>query len=199
MQTISKAERTRQHIIEEAAHLFNQRGYAGTSMQEIMAATGLTKGGIYGHFESKEEIALAAFEHASGKVLRELAKAMAAHHTATAQLEAILDFYKKYLISPPVAGGCPVLNTSVEADDTNPLLRAGVVKVLTKMQKALTNIVIQGQQLGEFKPTANAGQFAILFISMIEGGIMVSKAYGNPLYLNTNLKQLRLMIQEMKL
>lgn len=198
METITKAERTRQYIIEQSAHLFNQRGYAGTSLQDIMAATGLTKGGIYGHFESKEEIALAAFEHASGIILQLLSQTINAHQTAVAKLEALLDFYKKYIISPPITGGCPVLNTSVEADDTNPLLRASVVKVLNKMHRSLENIVQQGIQDGELKATTNAEQFAILFISMIEGGVMVSKAYGNPLYLHTVLKQLRSMIAELK-
>ncbi|MER2997961.1 TetR/AcrR family transcriptional regulator [Pontibacter populi] len=198
METITKAERTRQYIIEQAAHLFNQRGYAGTSLQDLMAATGLTKGGIYGHFESKEEIALAAFEHASGIILQLLSQTINAHQTAVAKLEALLDFYKKYIISPPITGGCPILNTSVEADDTNPLLRASVVKVLNKMYRSLENIVQQGIQNGELKATANPEQFAILFISMIEGGIMVSKAYGNPLHLHTVLKQLRSMLADIK-
>jgi TetR/AcrR family transcriptional regulator, transcriptional repressor for nem operon len=198
METITKAERTRQYIIEQAAHLFNQRGYSGTSLQDIMAATGLTKGGIYGHFESKEEIALAAFNYASGIILQLLSQTVNAHKTAVAKLEALLDFYKKYLISPPITGGCPVLNTSVEADDTNPLLRASVVKVLNKMHRSLEYIVQQGIQNGELKASANPEQFAILFISMIEGGVMVSKAYGNPLYLNTVLKQLQKMIAEIK-
>ncbi|MBC5772616.1 TetR/AcrR family transcriptional regulator [Pontibacter sp. KCTC 32443] len=198
MVAITKAERTRQYIIEQAAHLFNQRGYAGTSLQDIMAATGLTKGGIYGHFESKEEIALAAFKHASAIILQLLSQTIKAHFTATAKLEALLDFYKKYIISPPITGGCPVLNTSVEADDTNPLLRASVVKVLNKMHRSLEGIVQQGIQQGEFKTTVNAEQFSILFISMIEGGVMVSKAYGKPHYLHTVLKQLHHMIQEMK-
>jgi TetR/AcrR family transcriptional regulator, transcriptional repressor for nem operon len=198
MDTVTKAERTRQYIIEQAAHLFNQRGYAGTSLQDIMAATGLTKGGIYGHFESKEKIAIAAFEHASGHILQLLAQTITGHVTAIAKLEALLEFYKKYIINPPITGGCPVLNTSVEADDTNPLLRASVVKVLHKMQRSLENIVTQGIQNGELKPTVNPEQFAILFITMIEGGIMVSKAYGKPLYLHTVIKQLRQMIAEMK-
>ncbi|MEJ8755910.1 TetR/AcrR family transcriptional regulator [Pontibacter sp. H259] len=194
----TKAERTRQFIIEQSAHLFNQQGYAGTSLQDIMAATKLTKGGIYGHFESKEEIAIAAFEYASGKILNLLAQTINTQVTATGKLEALLDFYKKYLVSPPVTGGCPVLNTSVEADDTNPLLRASVVKVLNKMHRSLEHIVQQGIQNGEFKATTDATRFSILFVSMIEGGVMVSKAYGKPLYLLTVIKQLHDMINQMK-
>ena len=50
---MNKGEMTRQRIIEESAPIFNQRGYAGCSMQDVMEATGLEKGGIYRHFESK--------------------------------------------------------------------------------------------------------------------------------------------------
>ena len=60
---MGKKERTRKYIIEQAAPLFNQKGFAGTSLHDIMEITGLKKGGIYGNFESKEEIAIASFEY----------------------------------------------------------------------------------------------------------------------------------------
>lgn len=50
---MSKAERTKQFIIEKTAPIFNAKGYMGTSMNDIMNATGLTKGSIYGNFETK--------------------------------------------------------------------------------------------------------------------------------------------------
>ena len=52
-----KKEQTRQRIVAEAAPVFNQRGYAGSSLADLMKATGLEKGGIYRHFSSKEELA----------------------------------------------------------------------------------------------------------------------------------------------
>jgi len=51
---MSKGEETRERIVAEAAALFNQRGYEGGSMSELMKATGLEKGGIYRHFSSQE-------------------------------------------------------------------------------------------------------------------------------------------------
>jgi len=60
---LSKADRTRQFIIETTAGIFNKKGYAGTSLSDLTEATGLTKGSIYGNFESKEEVALAVFDH----------------------------------------------------------------------------------------------------------------------------------------
>src|ERR1700675_2894591 len=59
-----KGEQTRQEIIRKAAPIFNQRGYEGAAMSDLMRATGLEKGGIYRHFDSKEQLAAAAFDYA---------------------------------------------------------------------------------------------------------------------------------------
>src|SRR3982750_3452391 len=60
---LSKAKQTKQHIIEKTAPAFNAKGYAGTSLADLIKATGLSKGCIYGHFEDKDEVALAAFDY----------------------------------------------------------------------------------------------------------------------------------------
>jgi AcrR family transcriptional regulator len=60
---LTKKENTHQLIIEKAAQLFNSKGYAATSIADIMEATGLQKGGIYSHFKSKNEIEVAAFNY----------------------------------------------------------------------------------------------------------------------------------------
>src|SRR5277367_1901301 len=61
---LSKGDQTRQRIIHKAAQVFNRRGFAGASISDLMEATGLEKGGIYRHFESKQELAEAAFDYA---------------------------------------------------------------------------------------------------------------------------------------
>ncbi|NGM90654.1 helix-turn-helix transcriptional regulator, partial [Parapusillimonas sp. SGNA-6] len=65
---MSKSENTKQFIVEKTAPVFNTKGYAGTSMNDIMSATGLSKGCIYGNFENKDEVALAAFDYNHNKV-----------------------------------------------------------------------------------------------------------------------------------
>ncbi len=67
--TLSKAERTKQFIVEKTALVFNIKGYAGTSINDLMTATGLSKGSIYGNFENKDEVAVAAFDYNFGKVI----------------------------------------------------------------------------------------------------------------------------------
>jgi len=61
---MSKGDETRERIIAKAGELFNQRGFEGTSLSDLMHATGLEKGGIYRHFRSKEELAAESFDYA---------------------------------------------------------------------------------------------------------------------------------------
>ena len=60
---MTKGEQTRRNIVEAAAPIFNKRGYEGSSLNDLMQATGLKKGGIYRHFSSKEELAAKAFDY----------------------------------------------------------------------------------------------------------------------------------------
>ena len=64
MKQMAKGKTTRERIVTEAANLFNQRGFEGSSMSDVMAVTGLEKGGIYRHLSSKEELAAKAFDYA---------------------------------------------------------------------------------------------------------------------------------------
>src|SRR6195256_6799324 len=66
---VTKGEQTRRDIVQKAAPLFNQKGYEGTSLSDLMDATGLQKGGIYRHFASKEELALEAFDYSWQKAV----------------------------------------------------------------------------------------------------------------------------------
>jgi TetR/AcrR family transcriptional repressor of nem operon len=105
---LTKADRTRQLIIEKAAPIFNAKGYAATSMNDILKATGLAKGGVYGNFNSKDEIAMEAFGYLYQKLKDALGFKIRQFHTATEKLMAILQFYRNYTIHPEVEGGCPL-------------------------------------------------------------------------------------------
>jgi AcrR family transcriptional regulator len=120
---VTKAERTAAYIIAKAAPLFNKKGYAGTSMNDIMKATGLAKGGLYGNFKSKDEIAAMAFEYSYNLLKEDIAKKVLPKKTAPEKLLTILQYYKNYTIAPTIEGGCPLLNTAIDADDAYPFLK----------------------------------------------------------------------------
>ena len=193
---LSKSERTRLFIIERSAPIFNKKGYAATSMADILEATGMAKGGIYGNFKNKDEIALAAFEFAFGKTLEGLRLKTSQEKTSAGKLNAILTFYHNYSITPTVAGGCPILNTAIDSDDAIPFLKERAFKGLKEMLSALKNIISQGIKSGEFRSDLDPSSEAELIFATIEGGLMMSKLNDDPTVLNRLLKNLKTQIQQ---
>src|ERR1051326_7345610 len=104
-----KGERTRERIIEQTAPLFNQKGFFGSSLSEIMEATGLQKGGIYNHFVSKEELALQAFDYAAERVSERLSLLLSEKNDPVDRLLAFASVFCDLATNPPVPGGCPLL------------------------------------------------------------------------------------------
>src|ERR1700735_5152258 len=117
-----RGEVTRRRIVEQSAAVFNQHGYSGTSMSELMAATGLEKGGLYRHFASKQDLAAAAFDYAWETVSEPRWRGL---ENCTTAIEKLLLLVKNFVEQPPrtLPGGCPVLNTAIDSDDGNEVLR----------------------------------------------------------------------------
>ena len=180
---MTKGEKTRQKIVEEAAALFNQSGFSGFSMSELMKATGLEKGGIYRHFESKEQLAAEAFEHAWREAL----------HTRTHDLDKVsntVDWLKQLIDNfvhrrPSVPGGCPLLNTAIDADDGSPMLRRLALRAMRGWRDELVEVVERGIERKEIKRRVDPKQVADIVISSLEGALMVSRLEGNRKTLST--------------
>ena len=96
---MKKGKLTREMILEKAAGLFNSRGYFGASISDVMEATGLEKGGIYNHFGSKDELALAAFDHVVAINSAKVLDAVKQQNGAVDKLIAIVDSFHNSSIS----------------------------------------------------------------------------------------------------
>ena len=192
---LSKSERTKLFIIERSSPIFNKKGYAATSMNDILDATGLAKGGIYGNFKNKDEIAIKAFEHSYGKIIEALRSRIKQQSTASGKLNAILDLYHNFSINPLVEGGCVILNTAIDADDSIPFLKERAKKALKEMLDSLQYIIEKGISTSEFNKNINAAAEAELIFATIEGGIMMSKLTDDPFILNRLLENLSRQIK----
>lgn len=170
-----KGQATRERVVAQAATLFNVAGYAGTAISDIMAATGLEKGGIYRHFESKEQLALAAFDYAADKVRERFAVGLAGHKHTVDAIIAFLEVFRSYAERPPLIGGCPILNTAIESDDTNPALRERVRAVIDEWRVTLRTLVQTGIARGEIRPDVDADRLALLIIATMEGAVMLAR------------------------
>jgi TetR/AcrR family transcriptional regulator, transcriptional repressor for nem operon len=168
-----KGQQTRREIIRKAAPIFNQRGYDGAALSALMKATGLEKGGIYRHFDSKQQLAAEAFDYAWQETL--LAR--------TRDLDAIpnaLDRLKQFVANfaerrGAIPGGCPLLNTAIDADDGNVVLRERARKALHEWRNYLISVIAGGIKERDIRPGVDAKKLATLVISSLEGALMVGR------------------------
>lgn len=192
---MSKAQETKMRIIEQAAALFNQQGYAGSSMSDLMRVTGLQKGGIYNHFRSKDELALEAFDFAVNRVQEEFMGALKGKRHSVDRLIAILSVYERMFDDPPIQGGCPILNTAVESDDAHPTLRERAQLAMDAWRILIQRIVDKGIIRGELHSTVDADTVATILIATIEGAVMLSKLYGDASHLERVSNFLKIYVQ----
>jgi TetR/AcrR family transcriptional repressor of nem operon len=194
---MSKADQTRAFIIEKTAPVFNTKGYAGTSLTDMTGATGLTKGSIYGNFTNKDEVALAAFDHNLQKVSNIIQAGMSGLHSIREKLLVYVEVYNDFLKLPFPVGGCPILNTAIEADDTHSLLKKKASDAILSWKNRIVRMVQTGIENGEFRKDVDPEQTALTMIAMIEGGIMISKLTGKINYRNAIMRSVGDLINQL--
>ena len=169
-----KGEQTRREIIRKAAPIFNQKGYDGAALSDLMRATGLEKGGIYRHFDSKQQLAAEAFDYA-WKV------AIDTRFEGTQEIPNTVDRLKQVVRNfmdrraGLVPGGCPLLNTAIDSDDGNPQLRAKARQALSSWLDRLQVIAEEGKRRGEVRSDVDSAQLAMLIVSTLEGSSMIRR------------------------
>nr|WP_315030308.1 TetR/AcrR family transcriptional regulator [uncultured Chryseobacterium sp.] len=192
---MSKAEKTKQLIIEKTATLFNTKGYISTSLSDITQATGLTKGSIYGNFENKDEVAIEVYKYNAGLLSRTINRSFGDEFpTSVTKLHAFVDFYRKNWPVVFSNGGCPLMNAATEADDSFPALKKQVKSSFDIWIAKVSDVITKGQKSGEINEKVNAEEYASLFVMLIEGGILLSKTIGDQSYLNLALDKIDHMI-----
>lgn len=177
-----KGELTREHIIAQAAGVFNEKGFAGASLSDIMEATGLQKGGIYRHFGSKEELAVEAFGYAVTRMSERFASALEGKRTAPERLRAITDIYARVPLDPPVPGGCPMLSAAADSDYGSSPLKERVRAAMDGLRDLVRRIVAAGVERCELRPEVDAEQVATVFTATLEGAILLTQLYDDPRY-----------------
>ena len=194
---VRSGELTRENIIRQAAALFNQQGFAGASMSDIMQATGLQKGGIYRHFESKEALALEAFDYAVQQMAGRFTAALDGRENAVDRLHAIIDVFARLHDDPPVPGGCPMLNTAVETSDgSNPALRDRARTAMDGLRTLIRQTVRKGIPRGEVRADVDGDELGTLLISTLEGGVALSRLYGDGVHLRRASDAMRRYLDE---
>jgi len=192
-------EVTKETILNKSGILFNTQGYKATSISNITDATGLTKGAIYRHFTSKDELEIETLAHLSGVMDEKMRWRIKGQATAGNKLRAVVQFFESYISDPPIEGGCPLLNAAVEADDAHPALRKSALKILNGLRSGLISILEKGIYYKQVKRGIDKELYATLIIASLEGAIMMSKLSGNDDDIKRIIKHLEKQITEIEI
>jgi AcrR family transcriptional regulator len=173
---LSKTERTKAHIIELTAPIFNKKGYAGTSISDLTRATKLTSGSIYGNFANKEEVALAALDHNINAFINGLQMATRKGKTTADKLLQAIKAFSSNGSMKFHDGGCPIQNALCDADDTLEPLRKRAAEGLQCWKQELATLIEKGIAEGIFKSDTDAAKSALHIIALCEFAISTYSA-----------------------
>lgn len=195
---LTKAEKTKQFILETAVPLYNEKGISGVNIDDVLEATKLTKGCLYGHFENKEDLSEQVIDLALKKVSGKIREAVAKGKSPKGKLIAFIDFYKNP-IETFISGGCPIFNTAVESDDNYPVMKKKVAKVLRIGQEELVGLMQEGIRIGEFSKELDPVVFAFKMVAAIEGGIVMCRVMETAKPMQGLLKSLKMELEHYSL
>jgi TetR/AcrR family transcriptional regulator, transcriptional repressor for nem operon len=179
----TKGERTRADIIQRSAVLMNRQGFLSAPLSAVVEATGIQKGGLYRHFESREALAYEALDFAVSQVRERFMQALEGRSGACEQLLAIVNAYGDEAGDVPFAGGCPIMNTAIESDHAHPGLRQRAQAAMNGWHGLLQRIVEAGLKAGEIRRGTDPDHVATVFIACIEGAVMLSHLHRDPSHL----------------
>jgi len=192
----TKAERTTAYIIETVAPIFNKFGYVGTSMSDLTEATGLTKGALYGNFENKEALALAAFDHNRKSLLSKIDEVLTIEGSSLDKIYALTNFYRNYDVFTADLGGCPILNTGVDAQYNNRLLASASCEAIKEIEGKIALVLENGINNNELKLPVTPLQFAKQLFTMVQGAISMSTITRDKKYLVNTIAYLEVLLKK---
>lgn len=189
-----RGEKTRQKILDEATLVFNRKGFGATTINDLLEATGTTKGNLYFHFSGKEAVGLEVLKREQESFYQFLNTALEAKTPG----EGLDNFFIKAVDKHHqngFVGGCLFGNIALETSDTYPAFAALVQAVFAEWIAKLERNISAAQASGEIRADLSAGELAELVVATIEGGIMQARLVKSAAPFRRSLDALRKVLE----
>jgi len=195
----TKGERTRQLIIEKSLQLFSVKGYHSTSINNILEATRLTKGGLYGHFESKEAIWYAIYDEAVKRWHRVVFEGVNRITDPLQRIEQVIENdLMNYLGQNTFKGGCFFLNALVELSGQSPEMSRHMLRGFISFSKLLQQWLVQAESQGQIQPGLNHREIANFIFISLNGAAALYAVTRDDNVLKQTTSQLQHYVQQLK-
>lgn len=196
---VAKGTQTRQNIIEKSLQLFCVKGYYNTSVNDILKATGLTKGGLYGHFSSKEDIWYAVYDAALGIWRQVIFKGIQSNSSPLERIETFIENdIKNKLGNNVFEGGCFFHGMLVELSGQSDTMIEHILDGFTQLAGLLCSWLEQADQQGMLKQNLNFKEIANHIIVSLNGAAALYASSRDPAILDHTVSQLRFYIRQLK-
>ena len=197
---VTKGVETKQKIIDKSLQLFSVKGYYNTSINDILEATGLTKGGLYGHFKSKEDIWYAVYDQAvtiwKDIVFKDIRKI----DDPLKRIEKALDNdLQNYLGADVFEGGCFFLNMLVELTGQSNTMGNCILKGIIGFSEVITLWLKEANEKNMLKPGLNFNEIAKFIVVSINGCAALYPSTRDPEIWKLTLKQINYYINGLKI
>ncbi len=195
----NKGFRTRKKIIEKSLNLFSLKGYFSTSISDIVEATGLTKGGLYGHFKSKEDIWYAVYEEAV-KIWKSIVfKDLRDISDPLERIEKLIENQmRNYLGADVFEGGCFFINMLAELSGQSTTMRKHIVRGFLKFGKLLRSWLEEADQKKMLKEGLNLQEIANFMSIAMDGAATLYSATREPTIWKQTITQLHSYTNQLK-
>lgn len=171
----SKGDATKQRILESACSLFYLKGYQGTTIDDILAASGIKKGSFYFHYRNKEVLGYAVFEAYKAKSKTLFQNALYSDGDPIRNLLSLLLNHEKELRFSGYRGGCPFGNLALELADHHPGFRKKLQGVFDHWAGEILAVLQRARKAGKLDRSIDPKQLAYFIVAMMEGGTLLSK------------------------
>jgi TetR/AcrR family transcriptional repressor of nem operon len=194
----NKGSRTRQAIVAKALELFSVKGYYNTSIGDILEATGLTKGGLYGHFGSKEALWEAAYDEAV-RIWGEIVfKDIRGIDNPLERLGRLVENdMRDYLGKNVFPGGCFFLNMLVELSGQSERMKNRIWRGFKGFAGLMATWLGEAEQKGLVRPGLDHAEISGFVIIVLNGAAALYAATKDPLVWQRTINQLRTYFEQL--
>ena len=195
----TKGIRTRRNIIEKSLQLFSVKGYYNTSISDILEATGLTKGGLYGHFASKEDIWYAVYDEAVSIWKSVVLKGIRNNSNPLQRIDQFVENdMKDYLGASVFDGGCFFLNMLVELSGQSATMSKQILRGFVRLSGLLRSWLEEANQKGMLRDNLDFKEVANFIIISLNGAAALYISSRDRSILDQTILQLRFYIKQLK-
>lgn len=195
----NKGTQTRRKITKKSLQVFSVKGYFNTSINDILEATGLTKGGLYGHFKSKEDIWYAVYEEAIRTWKSAVFGSIRDISDPIERIEKVTENHlRDYLGADVFDGGCFFVNMLVEVSGQSEKMSRQILRGFVRFSKLLGFWLKEADEKGLLKKGLNFNEIADFIVISLNGAATLYSASRDPNIWKETITQLRFYVNQFR-